>query len=115
MLLRIRAVRTELAPDERHRVERRLRLVLGRVAARIERLEVGLAAGDAPAEEAVRCRLSARLGREGRARSEASAASAEGAAELAAWRLERRLGRTLELPDPGSGLPASERGTGARR
>ena len=85
------------APGLRGRVERRLRLVVGRRAPSIVSMEVSLAA--LAGEEALspagrhRCRIHARLVSGGSVVVEEFGTDVDHAIDVAAWRLDRRLER----------------------
>jgi ribosome-associated translation inhibitor RaiA len=97
MRIRFLDVTDDEEVDRRARVERRLRLVVGRRAPRISLVEVSLsfvpADGAAPGDGAHRCRIRARLVGGEEVVVDEQARDLEAAVEVASWRLDRRLSR----------------------
>lgn len=93
------------SPELRKRLERQLRLVVGRRAPSVTAMEVTVAAllaADAMAPAArYRCRIEARLVQGGRVLVDEFGADVDHAIEVAAWRLDRRLDRLERLGGPG--------------
>ena len=101
MEMRIQVQNLELNDDVRERVERRLRLALGRHLARIVSARITLQ-GE-PAEEATgaSCRVRLRLRQGPALEVEERAGDVLSAAAEAAWRLEHRLDRERSLATAG--------------
>ena len=83
-------------PEMRRRVERRLRLVVGRRTGIVSHVDVQVV----PGEESIpgqgarhRCRIRARLAGGRTVEVEEAGADIDAALEVAAWRLDRRLDR----------------------
>jgi ribosome-associated translation inhibitor RaiA len=102
----IEGTRPSANPGLRGRVERRLRLVVGRRAPSIVSVEVSLeslVAADASSPSARhRCRIHARLVSGGSVEVEEFGTDVEHAIDVAAWRLDRRLER-MGRWEPSSG------------
>jgi len=100
--LKIRWLDASEAPplEMRSRIERRVRLVVGRRAPIIDVLAIGLTGPsfdgrvvDASTSSLHRCRIRVRLAGGGGVVVEEQAAALDGAIEAATWRLSRRLAR----------------------
>jgi len=95
----------EGSPELRRRLERQLRLVVGRRAPSVAAMEVtvaALVATDAMAPTAsYRCRIDVRLVRGGSVLVDEFGADVDRAIEVAAWRLDRRLDRLERLGGSG--------------
>ncbi len=109
MKIRWLDVPADLSLDIRNRVERRVRLVIGRRAPVIEVVSIGLsgppgqdgpAATDAPALH--RCRIRVRLAAGGDLVVDERSVGRDAAIEEATWRLSRRLARLDMRPGVGS-------------
>ena len=103
MELRIQAPHVELEPEIRERIERRVRLALGRHSARLASARVALSVEPSEGgERSAHCRIRLRLRRGETLEIEEGGADLLEAAAQAAWRAEHRLDRERSLSTRGN-------------
>jgi ribosome-associated translation inhibitor RaiA len=101
MEMRIQVQNLDLAQDVRERVERRLRLALGRHLARIVSTRVTLQGEPGPEDTGASCRVRLRLRQGPPLEVEERGGDVLAAAGEAAWRVEHRLDRERSLATAG--------------
>jgi ribosome-associated translation inhibitor RaiA len=107
MQIRVRTLRLDVPETTRHRIERRLRLVLGRHAAAVQAVRVTLAAG--PEGRGALCRVRVALHRGGSVDVEDRGDDVRTASAQAFWRLSHRLARRRQALPAGAIVPRRRR------